>query len=104
MKMSDVLMPPYSVEEHSSGWFTVCDKEGNTIDASGDGGFNRDDAYVIATAVNCHDELVEALSVALAYIRETPCDPGIYPAQLKEWQLLESLNCEGLLAKARGDK
>ena len=62
LKMADVF-PSGVFADHDSyefnGWSILIDANGNLIDESGDGGFERDTASAIAHAINSHDELVE---------------------------------------------
>ena len=61
LKMADVF-PSGVFADHDSyefnGWSILIDANGNLIDESGDGGFERDTASAIAHAINSHDELV----------------------------------------------
>ena len=43
------------------------------------------DAQLICEAVNNLDALLEVVESAIGYINESPCDPDIYPEQIKAW-------------------
>ena len=95
MKMSDVFyLPVVAISNDRGGRFIPME--------------SNQQAKAAAHAINQHDqltainqELVEALSAAISYIDQCPCDPDIYPEQLEAWNKLESINVDELIKRAK---
>jgi len=65
-------------------------------------GRTKEEAEANARLIACAPELLEALEAAMAYINNCPCDPDIYPEQLKAWDKLSTIQPMELIAKAKG--
>lgn len=58
----------------------------------------RDEALATITQLQEENERLTAmLNSAINYIQESPCDPDIYPEQLKAWEKYQSL-CNDYIA------
>lgn len=55
-------------------------------------------------AINCHDELVDALTRAMAFIDSHVADPDITDEMTTNWMQLKSANPWLILTKTRGKK
>jgi len=66
-------------------------------------GATKEEAEANARLIACAPELLEALKAAIDYINNCPCDPDIFPKQLKAWDKLSSIQPMKLIAKAGGE-
>lgn len=96
--MSDVFELPLMLgDEHYNGWSVPTESNGSCFDDSGDGGFTEEKAKAIVHAVNCHNNLVDDLTIALGRIKEICHVCNISPPH----STIERI--EKTLAKAKGD-
>lgn len=103
MRKTELTGPWYAVQpEECSGWWVVStDPEGNdTIDESGDGGFEKETAHLIAAAPDMYEELECARDIFRFYQSHHESKDGTEKA-LQNKEIADSI--DRVLAKARGE-